>query len=66
MPKGKVKWYNDTKGFGFIESESNEDIFVHRTGISEGTYALKEGQEVEFEIREGEKGLVAFNVKALN
>ena len=65
MAKGKVKWYNDAKGFGFIESEENDDIFVHRTGILKPTYTLDEGQEVEFEIRDGEKGLIAFDVKAL-
>ncbi len=65
MPKGKVKWYNDAKGYGFIESENNEDIFVHRTGILKPAYTLDEGQEVEFEIREGDKGMIAFDVKAL-
>ncbi len=65
MAKGKVKWYNDAKGFGFIESEDNEDIFVHRTGIMKPAHTLNEGQEVEFEIREGDKGLIAFDVKAV-
>lgn len=65
MAKGKVKWYNDAKGFGFIESEDKEDIFVHRTGIMKPAYTLNEGQEVEFEVREGDKGLIAFDVKAV-
>lgn len=65
MPKGKVKWYNDAKGYGFIESETNEDIFVHRTGIMKPANTLDEGQEVEFEVRDGEKGLIAFDVKAI-
>ena len=66
MTKGKVKWYNEVKGFGFIESEGGEDIFVHRTGISETYGGLQPDQAVEFETRQGEKGLVAFNVKSAN
>jgi len=63
MAKGKVKWYNETKGFGFIESENGDDIFVHRTGLSNSYDELQPGQEVDFEIKQGERGLIAINVK---
>jgi CspA family cold shock protein len=63
MARGKVKWFNDAKGYGFIEQDSGEDVFVHFSAISmEGFKTLAEGQEVEFEIRTGEKGLHAANV----
>ncbi len=61
---GKVKWYNPRKGFGFIESEDGNDIFVHRTSVPEGIF-LNEGDAVEFEIEEGDKGKKAVNVKKL-
>ncbi len=51
MPSGTVKWFNDSKGFGFIEQESGDDVFVHYSSIqSEGFKSLKEGQAVEFEV----------------
>ncbi|MEE9543778.1 MAG: cold-shock protein [Thermodesulfobacteriota bacterium] len=63
MARGTVKWFNDTKGFGFIQQESGEDVFVHYTAISgEGFKTLKEGEEVEFEVTEGPKGPQASNV----
>ncbi|HEY4659811.1 MAG TPA: cold-shock protein [Gemmatimonadaceae bacterium] len=63
MPKGKVKWFNDAKGYGFIEQEGGEDVFVHFSAISmEGFKTLAEGQPVEFEVKTGEKGLSATNV----
>lgn len=63
MAKGKVKWFNDTKGFGFIQQESGDDIFVHYSAISgEGFKTLKQGQDVEFEVTEGPKGPQASNV----
>jgi CspA family cold shock protein len=63
MAKGKVKWFNETKGFGFIEQESGEDVFVHFSAIQDaGFKTLAEGQEVEFEVVQGEKGPKAVNV----
>jgi CspA family cold shock protein len=64
MPKGTVKWFNDSKGFGFIEQEGGgEDVFVHHSAINaEGYRSLKEGQSVEFEISNEQKGLRAANV----
>jgi CspA family cold shock protein len=62
--KGKIKWYNSRKGYGFIEGEDKKDIFVHRNSIPDGTY-LNEGDEVEYEIEESDKGPQATNVKKL-
>jgi len=63
MATGKVKWFNASKGYGFIEQESGEDVFVHFSQIQEeGFKTLNEGQDVEFEITQGEKGLQARNV----
>ncbi|PTL39465.1 cold-shock protein [Alkalicoccus saliphilus] len=60
---GKVKWFNAEKGFGFIEVENSEDIFVHYSAIDEEGYkTLEEGQEVEFDIVEGARGPQASNV----
>jgi cold shock protein len=65
MAKGTVKWFNDSKGFGFIEQEGGgEDVFVHHTAIQmDGYRSLKEGQRVAFEITKEAKGLRAANVK---
>lgn len=63
MNEGTVKWYDETKGFGFIEAEGKKDVFVHRTGLTSPFGGLSEGQKVTFEIKQGEKGEVAFNVK---
>ena len=63
MATGKVKWYNESKGFGFIEQDSGEEIFVHYSAIqSEGFKTLAEGQAVEFELTEDAKGTKAINV----
>lgn len=64
MPAGRVKWFNDAKGYGFIEQDGGEDIFVHFSAIQEeGFKTLSEGQQVEFEIVQGPKGLQAANVR---
>ena len=63
MAKGKVKWFNNQKGYGFITPESGNDVFVHYTAIQgDGYKTLEEGQEVEFEIVKGDKGEQATNV----
>lgn len=62
--KGVVKWFNDAKGFGFIEHTSGRDVFVHYSVIeSDGFKTLKDGEEVEYEIKEGPKGLHALKVQ---
>lgn len=66
MKTGKVKWYNESRGFGFIEMENGEDIFVHRSGLTSTYGGLNENQKVELESKEGEKGLFAVNVKKLD
>ena len=64
MQTGTVKWFNNQKGYGFICDEEGKDVFVHYSGIiQEGFKTLKEGQEVEFEIFEGDKGPQAINVQ---
>ncbi len=66
MENGKVKWFNAEKGFGFIEREGGEDVFVHFSAIQgEGFKSLEEGQEVSFEIVEGNRGPQAANVVKL-
>jgi CspA family cold shock protein len=65
MAKGKVKWYDEIKGFGFIESETGEDIFVHRTGLDHSNAVLQDQQEVTFETKKGDKGMFAINVKSV-
>jgi len=63
MERGKVKWFNESKGYGFIERESGEDVFVHYTSIQgDGFKTLREGQEVAFDIAEDTKGAKAVNV----
>ena len=66
MEKGTVKWFNDAKGFGFIKREQGPDVFVHHTAImSEGFRSLSEGDQVEFEVTQGQKGPQASNVRKI-
>ncbi|MGQ9732869.1 MAG: cold-shock protein [Candidatus Zipacnadales bacterium] len=66
MQVGKVKWFNDSKGYGFIETEGSEDVFVHFSAIiGEGYRSLQEGAEVEFDIEDDPKGPRAANVRVL-
>lgn len=66
MNKGTVKWFNNQKGYGFISDEEGNDVFVHYSGLDmDGFKSLEEGQEVEFNVVQGEKGPQATNVTKL-
>jgi CspA family cold shock protein len=66
VPEGKVKWFNEKKGFGFIEQDGGKDLFVHYTAITgEGFKTLSEGQRVSFEVEETSKGPKAKNVQII-
>lgn len=67
MSKGIIKWFNNEKGYGFINGSVDEDIFVHYTAIKQDGYkTLSEGQEVEFDLIKTDKGLQATNVRTVN
>ncbi len=67
MPEGKVKWFNEKKGFGFIEQDNRPDLFVHHTSITgEGFKTLSEGQKVRFEVEETSKGPKAKDVQIIS
>lgn len=63
MSQGKVKWYNEIKGFGFIATDKGDEVFVHRSGIDSSVGVLQPDQKVVFEIQQGDKGPFAVNVK---
>ena len=66
MEKGTVKWFNNQKGYGFITDETGRDVFVHYSGLNmEGFKTLEEGQAVEYEVNNGEKGPQAYDVKKI-
>lgn len=64
--KGTVKWYDRVKGYGFLQTEDNNDIFIHRSGLEVSHTDLKTGDAVEFEIEQREKGPVAIKVKKID
>lgn len=64
MPEGQIKWYSEKKGYGFIETDDNQDIFVHNSGIKDhGFFTLQKDDRVTFELKETPKGVQAVNVR---
>jgi CspA family cold shock protein len=63
--EGTVKWYDSVKGYGFVQTSDNKDVFVHRSGIKDGFLELETGQKVTFEIKESDRGPVAINVEVV-
>ena len=63
LVNGTVKWFNDEKGYGFIQGEDNTDYFVHRTGVKDEVFSLEAGQTVEFNVKDSDKGPVAIDVE---
>ena len=66
MAKGRIKWFSEQKAFGFIEVKDEKDVFVHRTAIQGEGFTLRKGDEVEFEISQGQKGPQAINVRVVS
>ena len=65
MPTGKVKWYDADKGFGFIDADEGEDVFLHANALPEGTTTIKNGTRVEYGMAQGRRGVQAMNVTVL-
>jgi cold shock protein len=65
LMQGKVKWYDAVKGYGFIHTEDDKDVFVHRTGIKDARIGLKTDQAVQLEMKESDRGPVAFDVEII-
>jgi len=65
MKKGIVKWYDETKGFGFIISDEGEEVFVHMSNLDSPYSGLEQDESVTFKVKKGDKGLVALNVKTV-
>lgn len=64
--QGTVKWYDEVKGFGFIKTEDDKDVFVHRTGLKDSQFGLDADQSVQFELKESDRGPVAVNVEIIS
>lgn len=65
LMEGKVKWYDAVKGYGFIHTDDDKDVFVHRSGIKDAQFGLETDQTVQFEVKESDRGPVAFDVEVI-